>query len=346
MKPRPSPHSSPTSGATHPNTLHDESPHAPPLNPASGHALLAQRLAEAAAALASAIHALAGSPGAPAPASFSSHPLPTSDTHTITEASNEFLIAKARIGRSAQYLRHLRNSFALFCAGGRGRRALSSITPEELDTFLSTRKASLRTRRGIVEDVLCLYRWAHKRGIIERNPVAGVELPARPPTAPAIQTPAEVKAILDAARAEGASFVRWLAIRYFAGIRTAELARMDEGHILADRGWIEVPAEKAKTRRRRLIAIRPNLAAWLALGGELPLRDLNTRLWRFCQAHPIPKNSPRHCFCSYHLAAFQSASKTALEAGHSEAMLFSVYREVVDTTAAAEYWRIVPDPAS
>lgn len=42
------------------------------------------------------------------------------------------------------------------------------------------------------------------------------------------------------------------------------------------------------------------------------------------------------------LAHFGNAAKTALEAGHSEAMLFRVYREVVTPEAAAAFWAIRP----
>jgi hypothetical protein len=57
---------------------------------------------------------------------------------------------------------------------------------------------------------------------------------------------------------------------------------------------------------------------------------------------PWPSNVTRHSFCSYHLAQFGSASKTALEAGHSEAMLFAHYREVVSPAEAAAFWQIRP----
>jgi len=50
----------------------------------------------------------------------------------------------------------------------------------------------------------------------------------------------------------------------------------------------------------------------------------------------------RHSFVSYHLARFENAGKTALEAGHSETMLFGHYRALVTPEAAAEFWAIVP----
>lgn len=58
-----------------------------------------------------------------------------------------------------------------------------------------------------------------------------------------------------------------------------------------------------------------------------------------------PHNATRHSFCSYHLAHFRKPSETAMEAGHSEAMLFKHYREVVTREAAAAYWAVLPKAA-
>jgi hypothetical protein len=58
-----------------------------------------------------------------------------------------------------------------------------------------------------------------------------------------------------------------------------------------------------------------------------------------------PQNVTRHSFVSYHLAQFQNAGKTALEAGHSEQMLFNHYRELVTSDEAAAFWAITPQTA-
>lgn len=73
----------------------------------------------------------------------------------------------------------------------------------------------------------------------------------------------------------------------------------------------------------------------------------NTRLAAFTPLSGIlwPHNVTRHTFCSYHLAAFGSAAQTALEAGHSEAILFTHYRELVTPEAASKFWSIRPSPA-
>ena len=108
--------------------------------------------------------------------------------------------------------------------------------------------------------------------------------------------------------------------------------------------FIEVTATKAKTRRRRLVPVKPVLSAWLALGGSLPLTQVNNRLAAITTAAgvPWPHNACRHSFVTYHLARWQNAGKTALEAGHTEAMLFAHYREIVTPAQAREFWNCFP----
>src|SRR5256885_12365901 len=54
-----------------------------------------------------------------------------------------------------------------------------------------------------------------------------------------------------------------LAIGELAGLRTAELLRLDWADEWRVPGHIEVTAGKSKTRQRRLVEICPALAAWL-----------------------------------------------------------------------------------
>ena len=96
------------------------------------------------------------------------------------------------------------------------------------------------------------------------------------------------------------------------------------------------------------IITRQALAAWLKAtaqaGANLPLPQASNRLCAAVKRGAVPwgKSVTRHTFVSYHLAQWKSAAATALEAGHTEQMLFNHYREIVTPEVAAAFWAILP----
>src|SRR5260370_38307921 len=55
----------------------------------------------------------------------------------------------------------------------------------------------------------------------------------------------------------------YVAIGAFAGLRRAELQRLDWSDVHFDADLIEVTAQKSKTARRRFVRTQPNLRQWL-----------------------------------------------------------------------------------
>lgn len=258
------------------------------------------------------------------------------------EIINELLVVRARAGKSANYIRGLRIQL-LRIFRGRLKRPLASIRTLELEQWIFQPQWSARYQRNLVISAKTLFSFAQQRGYVSSNPASAVEPPPLENKPVEIQTPEEVAAVLRTARRMEPALARLLAIQYFAGLRSNEAQHLTESNILDK--YIEVTAANAKTRRRRLVTIQPVLRAWLDLGGRLPVRQVQTKLAALRQACgvPCPHNAARHSFCSYHLANFQSAAKTALEAGHSEAILFRHYRELVTPETAARYWQLRPE---
>jgi integrase len=260
---------------------------------------------------------------------------------TLATVANEFLAAKARANRSDSYLRNMRTSLGQFALGREGR-VLATLTAEEIETWLYSHGWQPRTVKNNLMAIRTLLAWSVTRGELVANVAMGIDMPTMENEPPEIHTPAEVRAVLEKAREIDLPTMRYMAVRYFAGLRSSEAAALEEKEI--GETYIEVTARKAKTRRRRLVEIQPCLRAWLAVGGTLPLRQVNNRVRALTSALavPWPKNAPRHSFCSYHLAKYQSAAKTALEAGHTEQMLFAHYRALVTPAQAEEFFSILP----
>jgi integrase len=116
-----------------------------------------------------------------------------------------------------------------------------------------------------------------------------------------------------------------------------------EGHIL-------IRAEVAKNRRRRIIDIAPNLAAWLkthkADGAVTSQTNLRTRLRAIRTAAGISQwkqDVMRHSFASYWLAVHGDINKLTLMMGHTTAtMLWKHYHKAAKRVDAEKYWKITP----
>jgi integrase len=266
---------------------------------------------------------------------------------TVAELVAELVEAKKRDGRSEIYLRDLRNLLAIFSRDF-GDRPIAGITVEELDNWFRALPGSPKTRTNFRANVGVLFSYAERRRMIDSNPVLHTAKPKLPDNPPDIFTVDELRALLEAAQRTAPNVLPMLAIGAFAGLRDAEIKRLDWSEVDLTRGHIEVKAAKAKSARRRIVAIQPNLAAWLrpysGMKGRLVPEGYRNSLDSVRKAAALavwPNNGLRHSFASYRLAAIHDAPRVASELGHaSPTMLYSTYREVVLPEEAERYWKI------
>jgi integrase len=186
--------------------------------------------------------------------------------------------------------------------------------------------------------------------MIDRNPVLRTAKPKLVDAPPEILTVDELRALLEAATRTAPDVLPMLAIGAFAGVRDAEIKRLDWHEIDLARGHIEIKAAKAKSARRRIIPIQPNLAGWLrpyaGRSGRVVPVGARRKLDRVREEAGLvkwPNNGLRHSFASYRLTAIHDAPRVAAELGHtSPQMLYGTYRELVLPEEAERYWKIAP----
>ena len=261
----------------------------------------------------------------------------------------DFLVDVGLTSWNEIYLRDLRNTLAIFSRDF-GQRAIAGITVEELDNWLRALPGSPKTRTNFRAVVGVLFSYATHRRMLDFNPVLHTAKPTLPDNPPEIFTVAELLTLLEAAQRTAPDVLPMLAIGAFAGVRDAEIKRLvwDEANLA--RGYIEIKGPKAKSARRRIIPMQPNLAAWLRpyseMKGSVVPEGYRSKLDRVRQAAGIsrwPNNGLRHSYASYRLAAISDAPRVASELGHtSPTMLYSTYRELVLPEEAERYWRIAP----
>jgi len=268
---------------------------------------------------------------------------------TTKELGDEVIEAKRHDGMSKAYLADLRKRLGHFSREF-GNQPIASITVEQIDDWLRNLKLAPKSRANYRANIGVLFSYAVRRRMLDFNPVLHTAKPKLPDNPPEIFKVEELRTLLEAAQRNAPDVLPMLAIAAFTGLRDAEIRRLDWSEVDLVRKHVEVKAAKAKSARRRIIPMQPNLLAWLqphsGLSGHVVPSGARKKLDRVRAAAGLtkwPKNGLRHSFASYRLAAIHDAARVASELGHSTSqMLYSTYRELVLPEEAERYWKIVP----
>jgi integrase len=272
---------------------------------------------------------------------------------SVSELIEDYLAIQKRLKRSQPHIKDLQQRLGRFKEDF-GELPLRTITTKDLESWLHELKLSAQSINNFRSRLASLFAYAEKRGYVDKNPVSAIDKIKLVDEAPEIFTPEQLQKLLEHAPH---FLLPGIALAAFAGLRTAELLRLEWEDIDLKRNFINVGANKSKTAKRRLIPIAPNLAEWLR-----PYSDRAGRIFpfshRWFHQHIVeswqaaglaewPNNGLRHSFASYHLAKHQDAARLALEMGHTTPrMIFDHYREVVSPEQAERYWNIRPASAA
>ena len=231
-----------------------------------------------------------------------------------------------------------------------GDRQLTDITVEELQYYCCPPRLAPRSRFNNLRMAAQLYNYAIKNQWADDNLTKRIVRPAREDKEPGLLTVDQAQRLLK--RADDFGLLPYIALGLFAGIRTAELMRLDWTAIRFEERMIVIGADIAKTRSRRVIPINDTLAAWLALclkssGPFVSRKSIRRRFPQLKHAAGIehwPNNALRHSYASYHLAAFENPIQTAHYMGHvgGTEMLHSHYKGLVSRTEAERFWALRP----
>lgn len=277
----------------------------------------------------------------------------TKRTCTAAELVEELLKVKEADGASERYLSDLRSRLTQFSQSFDGK-AVAEITSAQVDEWLRSlsdketgKRLAATTRNNFRRVLIVAFNFAHERGYCTGNPAEKSAKAKVIESTIGILTVEETARLLESAASE---LVPYVAIGAFAGLRRAELERLDWREIDLQTALIEVTAKKAKSARRRFVRIQPNLAKWLRpymqLSGNVTppnYRELLDAVREAAGIEEWPHNALRHSFASYHLARFKDAAALALELGHTNSnLVFQHYRQLVRPKQAEEYWKLAP----
>ena len=190
--------------------------------------------------------------------------------------------------------------------------------------------------------------------MIDSNPVLRTAQPKLVDKPPEIFSVDELAALLHAALSNAPDVVPMLAIGAFAGVREAEIKRLNWSEVDQRRGHIEIKSSKAKSARRRIVEMQPNLCEWLRpyagmTGAVVPVnaRKKLDAIRKDCWIDALAEE--RIAPQLRHLSSGGDSRRAPRgpELGHtSPQMLYRIYRELVMPEEAERYWQIVPSEAA
>lgn len=275
---------------------------------------------------------------------------------TVTDAVAMMEVQAERDGKSRLRRKQLTSVMKRFAEAFNVE--VHTITPTMISDYLSSLPLADRSKRNHRDVIAFFCRWLVLRHYLPKNTdwLEGVQnYSAR--TLGTITTfePEEMIRLLAAASEEILPFI---AIAGFAGLRHAEISRLEWQDIDLEEGFIEVRAEKSKTHTRRIVPIKPNLAAWLKpiskkSGKVIPFANITKQLAKVVQRtrnlgkgiEPVQwkHNALRHTYISARVAECGDVPRVADEAGNSPQIIRTNYLKRIRPAQAAAWFAIMPE---
>ena len=260
-------------------------------------------------------------------------------------------------GKSALRLKQLANVLDRFAE--KSNLEVQALTPKLIADYLTALELAERTRRNHRDVIGFFNRWLVLRGYLAKGTdwLDGVQnYTARKLGQISTYTADEMRRLIAAADER---ILPMIVIGGFAGLRHAEIARLEWQDIDLEEGFIEVKAENAKTDTRRIVPLKANLKAFL-----LPLAKKNGKVVSLVnttkqllktatdtadaeneiEAMEWKHNALRHTYISARVAESGDVPRVADEAGNSPQVIRTNYLKRMRPAAAAEWFAIQPAP--
>ena len=303
-------------------------------------------LSAAVAAIVEAVKLTGDLPGVAAAARFYKAKHKSVTPKRVADVVAELLALKKARGAAARYLDDLQ--FRLEKFAEKFPCNIGSVTTADVQAWLDGLKLSSQSYANNRRCVHLLFEHGVARGYCLDNPAADVERPKIRNGEVKIFTPDETRKLLAAAPED---FLPCLALGLFAGLRSAEIERLEWKDIDLKQGHVVVGADAAKTASRRIVPIAENLAVWLApyagrTGGLWPHgRDyFHKRQEATAKAAGVAwkANGCRHSFASYSFALCADAGRVAGYCGNSPGVIHRHYKQLCTPADAQKFFSIKP----
>lgn len=229
---------------------------------------------------------------------------------------------------------------------------LGRITGTDLAQFFAILPLAPRTKSNYRDHYDRFFKWCIKAGFLAHSPMEAIDDIRVAETDPNVMPVTDVRAFFAECMASNPGAAPFMALSFFAGLRSSQIPRLKRGDINFDERGITMPGATHKTRKRFYVeGHEGNLWAWLeplrTVEAWKPFADSTFRDWRekiyLLAGIEYPHNGARDSFCSYHIALHNDASRTATLLTHRGVnMLYGHYRGKATRRDAVEYFGIAP----
>ena len=238
------------------------------------------------------------------------------------------------------------------------KQCKSVLTPEVISGWLLANadnwSPEVRKQHRVRINTFC--NWLIKQDVLGTNAVDKVDEVLTDGFDPYVLTPDECGKILNMCAEKHPIALPLLTLNLFCGIRPSECRRLNtssgrNSNFRWEDKEIVMQAHKSKTKMRRSVEMSDNCFAWLKLTEfSLPIPSATHHWDKFLSdAKKLlgydkwPHDCLRHSYCSYALRKYESAGKVAMNAGHSEGILYKHYLKAVTKAEAEAFWKIFPE---
>ena len=277
---------------------------------------------------------------------FALHNCQDRPVRTVAEVADELRANRQKGGASELYIRDLRLRLGRLATAF--QCPIASLTRPDIEAHLGSFKVTPRTVHNLRTTIRTMLNFAVDQGYLPAGHplLGGASRCFKGQTKPEVFTPAEMETLLKAAKPE---LIPALVIAAFAGVRAAEIKRLNWEDVKFDRGFIEISAAISKLKIRRRAPLTENLRQWLLpyakpsgkLSSYVNLGNAYLKLAKHAEVK-WKRNGLRHSFISYRVAESKDVPQVALEAGNSARIIHTNYLEFVDESEAKAWFAIFP----
>lgn len=281
---------------------------------------------------------------------YQKHVLAFKNAPTVQDIVERYIADRIKNNKRKRTIGDIKHRLLTFAADF-GEVRLSDVTLDELNDWIADDEWEPRTRINFLTKISQLYNFAKKNKWVDANLAGDIDRPEVDETTPEIFSIEESENLLNHAHDFG--LLPYIAIGLFAGVRTAEMLRMDGRAINFDTKTITIAPGVAKKRSQRTIEMQPALLAWLEAckvslqsgGAFITQGKLASNKEKLLEAAGVSEwkaNGLRHSFGTYHFAKFQNADSTSSEMGNSPDVMHRHYKALTTKAIAETFWNLRP----